>query len=113
MFNVGDIVWSKSHLYSVTFYHRPCKVLKCLGSEMRVQVLDNGNTFVVDTNKFELVPEGGRLYPGDKLIHSKTREILIFEKYYECDFIKCINSDNKIKDYKIQDVERFRKLFYV
>lgn len=113
MFNVGDIVWSKIHNYSVTFYHRPCKVLKCLGSEMRVRVLDNGSTFVVDASKFELVPDGGMLYPGDKLIHIKTREILIFEKYHECDFIKCRNSDNDIKDYKIQDVEMFRKIFYV
>lgn len=113
MFKVGDIVWSKIHNYSVTFYHRPCRVLSCLGSEIRVRVIDNGSTYNVDATKFELVPEGGMLYPGDKLIHSKTREILIFEKYYECDFIKCRNSDNDIKDYKIQDVERFRKVFYV
>lgn len=77
MFKVGDIVWAKVHKYSVTFYHRPCKVLKCLGSEMKVQVLDNGSTFVVDAYKFELVPEGGILEQDDVLIHSTTKEKLI------------------------------------
>lgn len=113
LFKVGDIVWSKTHYYSITCYHRPCKVLKCLGSEMRVQVLDNGMTFVVDAHKFELVPEGGILEPGDKLIHKKTKEILIFKGYHDCDFIKCVNSNNKVEQYLIQEVERFRKLFYV
>lgn len=113
LFKVGDIVWSKSHRYSVTFYHRPCKVLKYLGSEMRVQVLDNGNTFVVDTNKFELVPEGGILKPGDRLIHSKTKEMLIFKGYHDCEYIKCRLSDNRVEQYKIQDVERYKEIFYV
>lgn len=113
MFEVGDKVWSKSHRYSVTFYHRPCKVLKCLGSEMKVQVLDNGSAFVVDAYKFELVPEGGILEPGDKLIHSETKEILIFTKYHNSDYIKCRNSLNEVKDVKIYDVERTRNIFYV
>lgn len=113
MFKVGDIVWSKVHKYSITFYHRPCKVLECLGSEMRVQVLDTGSTFVVDAYKFELVPEGGILEPDDVLIHSTTKERLIFIKYLECDYIKCINLANEIKRYKIQDIERYRAIFYV
>ena len=113
MFEVGDIVWSNVHKYSVTFYHRPCKVLKCLGSELRVQVLDRGSTYIVDTFKFELVPDGGILEPGDKLIHSETKEMLIFTKYLDCDYIECRNSDNKVKQYLIQDVERYRKIFYV
>lgn len=113
LFKDGDIVWSKVHKYSVTFYHRPCKVLKCLGSEMRVQVLDNGSTFVVDAYKFELVPEGGILEPGDKLTHSETKEILIFTKYHECDYIKCRNLANEVKRYKIQDIERYWAIFYV
>ena len=113
MFKVGDIVWSKVHKYSVTFYHRPCKVLKCLGSEMRVQVLDNGRTFVVDAYKFELVPEGGILEQDDVLIHSRTKEKLIFICYHDCDYIKCKNSANEVKQYKIQDVERYWAIFYV
>ena len=113
MFKVDDIVWSKVHNYSVTFYHRPCKVLKCLGSEMKVQVLDTGNTFVVDAYKFELVPEGGILKPGDKLIHSETKEILIFTKYLDSGYINCRNSLNEVKHFKIYDIERVRKIFYV
>jgi len=113
LFKVGDIVWSKSNRYSVTFYHRPCRVLKILGSEMRVQVLDNGYSFVVDVLKFELVPEGGILEPGDKLIHNKTKEMLIFTKYHDSEYIKCRNSDNEVKQYKIQDVERYKEIFYV
>lgn len=113
MFKVGDIVWSKSHRYSVTSYHRPCRVLKILGSEMRVQVLDNGYYFIVDVLKFELVPEGGILEPGDKLIHSDTKEILIFTQYLDCECIKCRNSANEVKQYKIQDVERHKEIFYV
>lgn len=113
LFKVGDIVWSKSHRYSVTFYHRPCRVLNISGSEMRVQVLDNGCSFVVDVPKFELVPEGGILEPGDRLIHIDTKEILTFIKYNDCECIKCRNSDNEVKHYKIQDVEKYKEIFYV
>lgn len=80
---------------------------------MRVQVLDNGYYFIVDVLKFELVPEGGILEPGDKLIHSDTKEILIFTQYLDCECIKCRNSDNEAKQYKIQDVERYKEIFYV
>lgn len=80
---------------------------------MRVQVLDNGMTFVVDVYKFELVPEGGILESGDKLIHSKTKEILIFTRYHDFENIECKNSDNRVEQYLIQDVERVREIFYV
>lgn len=80
---------------------------------MMVQVLDNGMTFIVDVYKFELVPEGGILEPGDKLIHSKTKRIFIFTKYLDYDYIECRNSDNKVEQYLIQDVERGREIFYV
>lgn len=80
---------------------------------MRVQVLDTGRTFVVDAYRFELVPEGGILEPGDKLIHSETKEILIFIKYLKCDYIKCRNLANEVKRYKIQDIERYWAIFYV
>lgn len=113
MFKVGDIIWAKESEYSLTFYHRPCKVLKCLGSVMRVQILDNGSNFVVDAYKFELVPEGGILEPDDVLIHSTTRKKLIFIKYHECDYINCRNLANEVKLYKIQDIERYRAIFYV
>lgn len=80
---------------------------------MRVQVLDTGSTFVVDAYKFELVPEGGILEPDDVLIHSTTKEKLIFIKYHECDYIKCRNLANEVKQYKIQDIERYWEIFYV
>ena len=80
---------------------------------MRVQVLDNGSTFVVDTDRFELVPEGGILEPGDKLIHSSAKEMLIFKQYLDCEYINCRNSDNDVKQFKIQEVERVREIFYV
>lgn len=99
-------MWSKVHKYPVTFYHRPCKVLKCLGSEIRVQVLDSGRIFVVDAYKFELEP-------GDKLIHSTTKENLIFIKYLKCDYIQCRNLANEVKWYKIQDIEGNWAIFYV
>lgn len=106
MFKVGDIIWAKESEYSFTFYHRPCKVLKCLGSVMRVQILDNGSTFIVDAYKFELEPD-------DVLIHSTTKEKLIFIKYHERDYINCRNLANEVKLYKIQDIERYRAIFYV
>lgn len=112
-FAVGDIVWAKISKYSITFYHRPCNVLKILGSQMRVRVLDSGSTFVVDADKFELVPKGGILEPGDKLIHKKAKEILIFKGYHDCDYIKCKKSNNKVEQYLIQDIEMVRKIFYV
>ena len=80
---------------------------------MRVKVLDKGSTFVVDTYGFKLVPEGGILEPGDKLSHSKTKEILIFTQYLDCEYINCRNSDNEVRQYMIYDVKRHRKIFYV
>ena len=112
MFKVGDIVWAKTNRYSVTFYHRPCKVLKCLGSELRVQVLDDGSTFIVEKDKFELVPPGGILSPGDKIFHKKLREILIFKEYFNSGKIRCKNSGNMVFQYDIKEVQRLGA-FYV
>lgn len=50
---------------------------------------------------------------GDKLIHSETKEKLIFIKYHQCDYIKCRNLANEVKQYKIQDIERYWVIFYV
>lgn len=55
MFKVGDIVWAKTNRYSVTFYHRPCKVLSDYwDNTIKVQVLDNGSTFVVEKTNLSL-----------------------------------------------------------
>lgn len=113
MFKIGDIVWAKTNRYSVTFYHRPCKVLSDhWDNTIRVQVLDNGSTFVVEKDKFELVPPGGILRPGDKLFHKKLREILTFKEYFDSGKIHCINNDNLCYQYDIKDVQRLGG-FYV
>lgn len=113
MFNIGDIIWAKNSRYSMTFYHRPCKVLGYINEGMRVSIIDSGSTFTVNESVFELVPEGGILNPGDKLIHKESKEMLVFTAYVDCDFIKCRNSYNDVKQFKIQEVERFREIFYV
>ena len=113
MFKVGDIVWAKESEYSMTFYHRPCKVLGYINEGMRVKILDSGNVFTVRESVFELVPEGGILVPGDKLIHKESKEMLVFKTYVDCDFITCRDSHNKVEQFKIQKVERFREIFYV
>lgn len=113
MFKVGDIVWAKKSEYSMTFYHRPCKVLSYSDGNIRVRIIDSGSTFIVRESVFELVPEGGILNPGDKLIHKESKEMLVFTAYVDCDFIKCRDSYNDVKQFKIQEVERFREIFYV
>lgn len=97
----------------MTFYHRPCKVLSYNDESMRVRIIDNGSTFTVNESVFELVPEGGILDPGDKLIHKESKEMLVFTAYVDCDFIKCRDSYNHVKQFKIQEVERLRGIFYV
>lgn len=113
MFKVGDIIWAKQSGYSITFYHRPCKVLSYNDEGLHVSVIDSGSTFIVDESVFELVPEGGILNPGDKLIHKESKEMLVFTVYVDCDFIKCRDSYNDVKQFKIQEVERYREIFYV
>lgn len=39
--------------------------------------------------------------------------MLVFTAYVDCDFIKCRDSHNEVKQFKIQEVERFREIFYV
>lgn len=112
MFRVGDIVWAKVNMYSVTFYHRPCKVLSRECEGIRVEVLDNGSRFIVDKDMFELVPPGGILYPGDKLFHNKLREILTFKGYFDSGKIRCENSNNMVFQYDIREVQRLGG-FYV
>jgi len=113
MFKVGDIVWAKGSEYSMTFYHRPCKVLGYNDEGMCVRIIDSGSVFTVIESVFELVPEGGILVPGDKLIHKESKEMLVFTAYVDCDFITCRDSHNKVEQFKIQEVERFREIFYV
>ena len=65
-FNIGDIVWcidpnNNGGRYTITYYHRPCKVVKVRKDEIRVEVLDendsevNGLEFWVDGKFFQRV----------------------------------------------------------
>ena len=65
-FNIGDIVWcidpnNNGGLYVITYYHRPCKVVKVRKDEILVEVLDendyeiNGLVFWVDRKFFQRV----------------------------------------------------------
>ena len=60
-FNIGDIVWCIDDHYPITYYHRPCKVVKVRKDEIRVEVLDendsevNGLEFWVDRKYFQRV----------------------------------------------------------
>lgn len=113
MFKEGDIVWSTTDRYSVTFYHRPCKVVYIDSNTFRVMTLDSKESFNVDINLFELVPPNGMLKPGDVLIHNKTGETLIFVCYYDSCYIKCKDLEGLVKIYKIQEIESIKDKFYV
>ena len=65
-FNIGDMVWcidpnNNNGRYTITYYHRPCKVVKVRKDEIRVEVLDendsevNGLEFWVDGRFFQRV----------------------------------------------------------
>ena len=60
-FNIGDIVWCIDGRYPITYYHRPCKVVKVRKDKIRVEVLDendyevNGLEFWVDGKFFQRV----------------------------------------------------------
>ena len=79
MFRVGDKVWAKTNIYSMTSYHRPCKVLSAWGDIITVKVLDSSFTYEVKATNFELAPLGAILEIGDKLIHKDTKEKLILK----------------------------------
>ena len=71
-FNIGDIVWcidpnNNDGRYVITYYHRPCKVVKVRKDEIRVKVLDendyevNGLEFWVDGRFFQRVKSKPRV----------------------------------------------------
>lgn len=71
-FNIGDIVWcidpnNNDGRYVITYYHRPCKVVKVRKDEIRVEVLDendsevNGLDFWVDGRFFQRVKSKARV----------------------------------------------------
>lgn len=60
-FNIGDIVWCIDDHYPITYYHRPCKVVKVREDKIRVKVLDENDDgvnqleFWVDRRFFQRV----------------------------------------------------------
>lgn len=113
MFKIGDIVWAKVSNYSVTFYHRPCKVLGNLGYYIRVEVLDNGSIFTVEKDKFEVIPHGEIINYGDIVYHKKLNEYLIFINYIDSDMIKCKDLFGDLNTYNIKYITKKGDLFYV
>ena len=48
-FNIGDTVWcidpnNNGGRYTITYYHRPCKVVKVRKDEILVEVLDENDS---------------------------------------------------------------------
>lgn len=72
MFEVGDKVWAKSNKYSMTSYHRPCKVIsinKLHLGKITVRIAHKGGGYEVDACEFELIPKGGILEKGELVIY--------------------------------------------
>lgn len=113
MFKIGDIVWAKESKYSVTLYHRPCKVLSELGQYMKVEVLDNGNIFIVEKDKFEVMTNDKIINCGDKVYHKELKEYLIFMNYIDSNSIKCKNLFGVVGTYNIKYIDKVGDLFYV
>ena len=56
MFDVGDKVWSKTKRYSMTSYHRPCKVVRVGDfNRMIVEVIDTGNIIQLKLKNLNLL----------------------------------------------------------
>lgn len=113
MFKVGDIVWAKVSKYSITFYHRPCKVLEALGHYIRVEVLDNGSRFTVEKDKFEVITHDKIINCGDKVYHKELKEYLTFISYIDSDIVKCKNLFGNLDKYNIKNICKVGDLFYV
>lgn len=113
MFKVGDIVWAKVSKYSVTFYHRPCRVLEVVGNSIKVEVLDNGGRFTVEKDKFEVITHGKIINCGDRVYHKELKKHLIFISYIDSDVVKCKDLFGNLDKYNIKDICKVGDLFYV
>ena len=113
MFKVGDIVWAKVSKYSITFYHRPCRVLEVVGNYIKVEVLDNGGIFTVEKDKFEVITPDKIINYGDKVYHKELKEYLIFMNYIDSNSIKCKNLFGVVGTYNIKYIDKVGDLFYV
>lgn len=72
MFEVGDKVWSNTNRYSMTCYHRPCKVVsvnKLHLGRIVVRIAKTGGGYEVDACEFELIPKGCIFEKGNLVIY--------------------------------------------
>ena len=110
MFEVGDKVWSKTKRYSMTSYHRPCKVVRIDGSSrMIVEVIDTGKYYPVETKEFEHITENDILYIGDILEYKGM--ILIFQSYQDYSTVLCNTLDESPIRVEIKDIRKIGGFF--
>lgn len=68
MFEVGDKVWAKTRIYSMTSYHRPCEVInvnKLHLGRIVVRIAKSGGVYEVDACEFEHIQKGAIFEKGD------------------------------------------------
>ena len=113
MFKVGDIVWAKVSKYSVTFYHRPCRVLEVIGNYIKVEVLNSDGRFTVEKDKFEVITHDKIINYGDKVYHKNLKKYLTFISYIDSDIVKCEDLFGNLYKYNIKHICKVGDLFYV
>lgn len=113
MYKVDDIVWAKISKYSITFYHRPCRVLEVVGYYLKVEVLDNGSIFTVEKDKFEIITHDKIINCGDKVYHKELKEYLTFISYIDSDIVKCKDLSGNLDKYNIKNICKVGYLFHV
>lgn len=110
MFEVGDKVWSKTKRYSMTSYHRPCKVVRVDSfNRMIVEVIDTGKYYSVETKEFESIIEDDILKFGDILSYKGER--VIFLKYQDYSTILCNTLDESPIRVEIKDIRKIGGFF--
>lgn len=110
MFEVGDKVWSNTNRYSMSCYHRPCKVVRVDGfSRMIVEVIDTGKYYPVETKEFEHITEDGIFYIGDILEYKGM--ILIFQSYQDYSTVLCNTLDESPIRVEIKDIRKVGGFF--
>ena len=113
MSKVDDIVWAKVSKYSVTFYHRPCRVLEVVGNYIKVEVLHNSDIFTVEKDKFEVITHDKIINFDDKVYHKELKKYLIFISYIGSDIVKCKDLFGNLDKYNIKNICKVGDLFYV
>lgn len=105
MFSVGDKVWSKTKRYTMTSYHRPCKVVEVVSfNRMIVEVIDTGKYYPVDTKEFEHISENDIFLIGDILDYKGMT--LIFQSYLDSSTVLWNTLDESPIKVNIKDIRK-------